>query len=72
VIQTSKLKARLNRRPAIIESIVILDVLAQFDCKPDVLIYVDGDGSDFLEDRFNKYLERTNAREKADFRIAGY
>ena len=60
--------AARRERPLVVEGILLLDALSTVARKPDVLVFVEAisfDGG--MLDRVCPYLERTKAREKADF-----
>ena len=61
--------ARLKTaRPAIVEGILLLDVLAGIGRRPDFLIYVEKEGHrPTLSNRVNPYLVRQKPRERANY-----
>lgn len=60
-----------EKRPMIVEGILLLDALASVDWKPDILVFVDGVPSgSTLEGRILDYWSKYQPRDKADFVVS--
>jgi hypothetical protein len=59
-------------RPLIVEGIMVLDALAGIGRKPDVLAYVDGEGSHALSALLADYRARHKPEQLAQFRLQGF
>jgi hypothetical protein len=67
------LRIRQEKRPVIVEGILLLEALATVDRKPDVLVFVDGEPSgSSLVGRILGYWSQYQPREKADFGMTGH
>jgi hypothetical protein len=62
-----------ERRPVIIDSVLVLDALQQVGRKADYLIFVHGGGGSLgLQAQIDAYQARWRPQELADFQIQGY